>query len=86
MFSLFGRMTARLILAAAYGVDIRTKEDPHVVEADALMRMLTTSAVPSSYLVNSVPALIHVPEWMPGASSSIPGQPEADVRLDRCRL
>ncbi|KAL1718356.1 cytochrome P450 [Schizophyllum commune] len=43
-------MTGRLILAAAYGVDVRTKEDPHIVEADALMRMLTTSAVPSSYL------------------------------------
>ncbi|KAL1672538.1 cytochrome P450 [Schizophyllum commune] len=72
-------MTGRLILAAAYGVDVRTKEDPHVVEADALMRMLTTSAVPSSYLVNSVPALKYVPEWMPGASSSIPGQSEADI-------
>ncbi|KAL1725527.1 cytochrome P450 [Schizophyllum commune] len=72
-------MTGRLILAAAYGVDVRTKEDPHIVEADALMRMLTASAVPSSYLVNSIPALKHIPEWMPGASSSIHGRSEADL-------
>ncbi|KAL1742443.1 cytochrome P450 [Schizophyllum fasciatum] len=60
-------MAGHLILAAAYGVNVQTKDDPHVVDADSLLRMLTDSAVPGAFLVNSIPVLKYVPEWMPGA-------------------
>ena len=59
-------MTGRLILHLAYGLDIQKKDDPHVTDAEALLRMLTKSSIQGSYLVNSVPALKWVPEWMPG--------------------
>ncbi|KAL1702540.1 cytochrome P450 [Schizophyllum commune] len=61
-------MTGRLIVSAAYGIDVRSKEDPHIVEAELLMRRLMSSAAPGAYLVNSIPALKYVPEWMPGAN------------------
>ncbi|KAL1725530.1 cytochrome P450 [Schizophyllum commune] len=61
-------MTGRLIVSAAYGIDVRSKEDPHIVEAELLMRRLMSSAAPGAYLVNSIPALRYVPEWMPGAN------------------
>ncbi|KAI4524701.1 cytochrome P450 [Schizophyllum commune Tattone D] len=57
-------MTGRLILRIAYG---RKKHDPHVTDAEALLRMLTKSTIQGAYPVNSVPALKWVPEWMPGA-------------------
>ncbi|KAL1672543.1 cytochrome P450 [Schizophyllum commune] len=60
-------MTGRLILRLAYGLDIQKKDDPHVTDAEALLRMLTKSSIQGSYLVNSVPALKWVPEWVPGA-------------------
>ncbi|KAL1718352.1 cytochrome P450 [Schizophyllum commune] len=60
-------MTGRLILRLAYGLDIQKKDDPHVTDAEALLRMLTKSSIQGSYLVNSVPALKWVPEWLPGA-------------------
>ncbi|KAL1751241.1 cytochrome P450 [Schizophyllum commune] len=59
-------MTGRLILRLAYGLDIQKKDDPHVTDAEALLRMLIKSSIQGSYLVNSVPALKWVPEWMPG--------------------
>ncbi|KAI5888148.1 cytochrome P450 [Schizophyllum commune H4-8] len=60
-------MTGRLILRIVYGLDIQKKDDPHVTNAEALLRMLTTSSIQGSYLVNSVPALKCMPEWVPGA-------------------
>ena len=64
-------MTGRLIVSAAYGIDVRSKDDPHIVEAEMLMRRLMSSAAPGAYLVNSIPALKYVPEWMPGASLGV---------------
>ncbi|KAL1718354.1 cytochrome P450 [Schizophyllum commune] len=61
-------MTGRLIVSATYGIHVRSKEDPHIVEAELLMRRLMSSAAPGAYLVNSIPALKYVPEWMPGAN------------------
>ncbi|KAL1750225.1 cytochrome P450 [Schizophyllum commune] len=61
-------MTGRLIVSAAYDIDVRSKDDPHIVEAEMLMRRLMSSAAPGAYLVNSIPALKYVPEWMPGAN------------------
>ncbi|KAL1717388.1 cytochrome P450 [Schizophyllum commune] len=60
-------MAARVILGATYGLDIRTKDDPHVLNAEAVQGYLTACANQGSYLVNSIPILKYVPEWVPGA-------------------
>ncbi|KAL1742446.1 cytochrome P450 [Schizophyllum fasciatum] len=61
-------MAGKLILAVAYGIDVQSKDDPHVVDADELLQVLTETSLQGAYLVNSVPALRYVPEWMPGAN------------------
>ncbi|KAL1759497.1 cytochrome P450 [Schizophyllum commune] len=60
-------MAARVILGATYGLDIHKKDDPHVLNAEAVQGYLTACANQGSYLVNSIPILKYVPEWVPGA-------------------
>uniref|UniRef100_D8QCV5 Cytochrome P450 n=1 Tax=Schizophyllum commune (strain H4-8 / FGSC 9210) TaxID=578458 RepID=D8QCV5_SCHCM len=60
-------MAAIVILGAAYGLDIPTKDDPHVVEAEAALRIISEVSMPGNYLVNVLPFLKHLPEWFPGA-------------------
>ncbi|KAL1725532.1 cytochrome P450 [Schizophyllum commune] len=60
-------MAGALVLGIAYGVDIKSDEDQRVIDARALMHMLAGSTIQGSYLVNNVPALKYVPDWMPGA-------------------
>ncbi|KAL1742445.1 cytochrome P450 [Schizophyllum fasciatum] len=60
-------MAGRLILGVAYGIEVPNKDDPRIVDAEALLKVLTQTSVQGAYLVNSIPALKHVPEWVPGA-------------------
>ncbi|KAL1702026.1 cytochrome P450 [Schizophyllum commune] len=60
-------MAAFTILGITYGLNIRTKDDPHVLTAEAAMRSFSLTSNQGAYLVNSVPALKYVPEWVPGA-------------------
>ncbi|KAI5889620.1 cytochrome P450 [Schizophyllum commune H4-8] len=59
---------ARIILGTTYGFDIQTKDDPHVSNAEAVQDYFSATANQASYLVNSIPILKYVPEWMPGAA------------------
>ncbi|KAL1748709.1 cytochrome P450 [Schizophyllum fasciatum] len=59
---------ARIILGITYGLDIATKDDPHVLNAEAAQGSLSATVNQGAYLVNSIPSLKHVPEWMPGAA------------------
>ena len=60
-------MAGALVLGIAYGVDIKSDEDQRVIDARALMHMLAGSTIQGSYLVNNIPALKYVPDWMPGS-------------------
>ena len=59
-------MAAFTILGVIYGLSIRTKDDPHVLTAEAAMRSFSLTSNQGAYLGNSVPALKYVPEWVPG--------------------
>ncbi|KAL1672541.1 cytochrome P450 [Schizophyllum commune] len=74
-------MTGHLIVSAAYGIDVRSKNDPHILEVEMLMHRLMSSAAPGAYLVNSIPALKYAPEWVPGANC----QAEARGLRDRAQ-
>ncbi|KAI9453322.1 CyP450 monooxygenase [Lactarius psammicola] len=56
------------ILDIAYGLDIRTSDDPYLKRAEECLAILDKAGNPGSFLVDIIPALKYVPEWMPGAS------------------
>ena len=58
---------AIVILGAAYGLDIPTKDDSHVLEAEAAVGVVVAVSMPGNYLVNVLPVLKYVPAWFPGA-------------------
>lgn len=61
-------MAGIVILGMAYGLDIRKKDDTHVTAAENAQHVLCDVVIQGAYLVNSIPALKCVPEWMPGAT------------------
>ncbi|KAK7694990.1 hypothetical protein QCA50_002178 [Cerrena zonata] len=60
-------MAAEIIMRLAYGIDVQPKNDPYVDIADSGIRAIEASTNAGSYLVDSFPALKHIPEWFPGA-------------------
>lgn len=60
-------MAAIVILGAAYGLEIPTKNDSHVLEAEAAIGVVVAVSMPGNYLVNVLPVLKYVPAWFPGA-------------------
>ncbi|KAN0133387.1 Cytochrome P450 [Lactarius tabidus] len=56
------------ILDIAYGLDIRTSDDPYLKRAEECLKIIDQAGNPGSFLVDIIPALKYVPEWMPGAS------------------
>ncbi|PFH48298.1 hypothetical protein AMATHDRAFT_65777 [Amanita thiersii Skay4041] len=60
-------MTGEIVLSITYGLDILPHDDPYInLVVDAVIPALI-ACVPGSYLVDFLPILRHVPEWMPGA-------------------
>jgi len=61
-------MAGSTILDIAYGLDIRTSDDPYLKRAEECLGIIDKAGNPGSFLVDIVPPLKYVPEWMPGAS------------------
>ncbi|KAI0293502.1 CyP450 monooxygenase [Multifurca ochricompacta] len=61
-------MAGSTILDIAYGLDIRTSDDPYLKRAEECLKIIDQAGNPGSFLVDIIPALKYVPEWMPGAS------------------
>ncbi|CEL56350.1 O-methylsterigmatocystin oxidoreductase OS=Aspergillus parasiticus GN=ordA PE=3 SV=1 [Rhizoctonia solani AG-1 IB] len=55
------------LLRSIYGYQAATSDDHILVEAQANFIFLAKSSQPSSYLVNTLPILMYIPEWFPGA-------------------
>ncbi len=56
-----------ITLSLAYGLPIRRFDDPWVNLAEMTLHTTTEAAVIGRYLVDIIPALKYVPEWVPGA-------------------
>jgi hypothetical protein len=54
-------------MSVAYGLDIKSKDDPYIQTAERGVHPLVAAAVPGAFLVDMIPILKYVPEWMPGA-------------------
>ncbi|KAF8655018.1 hypothetical protein AX16_003288 [Volvariella volvacea WC 439] len=55
-----------IILRISYGYQIQEKEDPFVTLADVAMEQFSAATAPGGFLVNLVPPLRHLPDWVPG--------------------
>lgn len=60
-------MSAFEILRIAYGIEVTGREDPYVDTAEHAVGAVVATCSPGSYLVNIMPFLKHIPEWVPGA-------------------
>jgi len=56
------------ILDIAYGSQIDSLHHPQIQRGETIMRHMTESAVPGTYLVDAFPLLKYIPSWMPGAN------------------
>ncbi|KAF9457685.1 cytochrome P450 [Collybia nuda] len=60
-------MAAETIMSIAYGIEIKRNDDPYVTVAEQGNKAIAMVAVPGAFLVDTIPALKHVPDWMPFA-------------------
>ncbi|KAF8625112.1 hypothetical protein AX15_005542 [Amanita polypyramis BW_CC] len=60
-------MAGETIISIAYGLDVEPENDPHIEVAEEGHSAVTVAAVPGTFLVDSLPILKYVPEWIPGA-------------------
>ncbi|KAI0295339.1 CyP450 monooxygenase [Multifurca ochricompacta] len=62
-------MTGQIILSIAYGLDVRTEDDPYVVAAERVVKAVShVSSSPWFLLLDMMPWLIYMPSWFPGGS------------------
>lgn len=55
------------IMRVAYGFEDVHKNQSVIHDVEKLIFTFTEAATPGRYLVNSFPALRHIPSWFPGA-------------------
>ncbi|KXN82774.1 O-methylsterigmatocystin oxidoreductase [Leucoagaricus sp. SymC.cos] len=60
-------MAGETIMSVAYGLPIKPKDDIYIQTAERGVHPLVAAAVPGAFLVDMLPWLKYVPEWMPGA-------------------
>lgn len=60
-------MAGETIMSIAYGLDVKPKNDPYIATAEEGVHPLVAAANPGAFLVDVLPALKYVPEWMPFA-------------------
>lgn len=56
-----------LSTSITYGLPIQRSHDPLVHFAEDTFTKVASAGAPGKYMVNLVPPLKYVPEWMPGA-------------------
>uniref|UniRef100_A0A8H8CHB6 O-methylsterigmatocystin oxidoreductase n=1 Tax=Psilocybe cubensis TaxID=181762 RepID=A0A8H8CHB6_PSICU len=59
---------AAIIMGITYGITVEDTSDPYISNAEEALQGLVETAIPGSYLVDLIPALLYIPSWFPGAS------------------
>ena len=59
--------TGAIAISLAYGLKFRDVNDPFIGLAQRAIKSLLDAAIPGAFLVDLIPWLKYVPEWMPGA-------------------
>ncbi|KAH8978634.1 cytochrome P450 [Lactarius akahatsu] len=60
-------MAGQVILSVAYGIDVLPENDPYVADAENVLRAITISTTKEALLLDFIPWLIKMPNWLPGA-------------------
>ncbi|KAF5365441.1 hypothetical protein D9758_010873 [Tetrapyrgos nigripes] len=55
------------ILSMAYGIEVQPENDPFIEIAEGAMQAAANAINSGSYLVDQLPVLKHIPDWVPGA-------------------
>ncbi|CAE6509159.1 unnamed protein product [Rhizoctonia solani] len=63
----FCRTTSALFLQSVYGYELKSPQDPFFTDKIALNEFLSRAVLPAAFLVNVLPWMEHIPDWMPGA-------------------
>ncbi|KAI9448698.1 cytochrome P450 [Lactarius psammicola] len=58
------RLQGELIFSITYGYDIKERHDRKLDAARQLAKLTSESALPGALLVNEIPLLRHIPEWL----------------------
>ncbi|KAF9546749.1 cytochrome P450 [Agrocybe pediades] len=61
------RLASSVILAISYGYQVKGSDDYFISLAEKVMSYLERVVAPNNYLIDSLPILRYIPEWMPGA-------------------
>ncbi|KAK0200101.1 cytochrome P450 [Desarmillaria ectypa] len=56
-----------LVLRITYGYDVKSDNDEMVALVNCAMEELSVASTPGQFLVDIIPMLRHIPEWLPGA-------------------
>ncbi|KAF9558598.1 cytochrome P450 [Agrocybe pediades] len=56
-----------IAMSLAYGLNIKPENDPFIKLAEEAAGTISAVAVPGAFLVDMIPVLKYVPEWVPGA-------------------
>lgn len=67
--NIFRSMAGAIILRVTYGYELQdvNGRDPLVDHADETVQQFSAATLPGAWLVDLIPILKHVPEWVPGA-------------------
>ncbi|KIJ51945.1 hypothetical protein M422DRAFT_243517 [Sphaerobolus stellatus SS14] len=57
-----------IIMEIAYGITIKPEDDPYIHTAEVAMKAGGEAAVPGRFMVDMIPWLKYILEWLPGAS------------------
>ncbi|KAJ6504480.1 cytochrome P450 [Mycena vulgaris] len=60
-------MAGDIIMSVAYGINVLPENDPYIELAKEAVHTLVIASVPGRFLVDALPVLKYVPDWLPGA-------------------
>ncbi|KAI0273278.1 CyP450 monooxygenase [Russula aff. rugulosa BPL654] len=62
------RLAGSVVLAMGYGYEVKELNDRTVIAAKKMVQLMGEIALPGALLVNILPLLRHIPEWLPWLS------------------
>ncbi|THV05395.1 cytochrome P450 [Dendrothele bispora CBS 962.96] len=71
-----------IIFRISHGYEVKECNDPFVRLADLATEQFSVATAPGQFLVDSIPALRHIPDWFPGAGFKITAKAWASTLLE----
>ncbi|CAE6401647.1 hypothetical protein ACGC1H_006526 [Rhizoctonia solani] len=62
----FYRTTSAVFLDSVYGYELESSQDPFFTNIQNMNSILSEASLPTAFLVNALPWMEHIPDWIPG--------------------